>query len=187
MALAVATVGLLCVVVGLLAWVIWRWRRQSAFRQRDDGVARERLEQIVGEVQVVEGRLTTAQAERRSLATGAQALQRDLEQHRKAVGGALDAVTGVRTDLAQVRDDVATLADRCATELEQHRKAVGDVLDAVTGARMDLAQVRDDVATLADRCATELEQHLDEVIDFLTDLVGDDGQPAHDRFVHPGN
>ena len=61
------------------------------------------------------------------------------------------------------------------------------MLAAVTGALTDLKQVRDDVATSADRRATELEQHLDDVIDFLTDLVSDDGQPAHDRFVHPGN
>jgi hypothetical protein len=148
MALAIAAVGLLCVVAGLLAWAVWRWRRQSATRQRDAAAARERLDEVLGEVQVVKTQLATARVELTRATAAGEALQRDLDQH---------------------------------------RKAIGDVLDAVTSARTDLGQVRDDVATSADRRATELEQHLDDVIDFLTDLVSDDGQPAHDRFVHPGS
>ena len=129
MALAVATVGLLCVVVVILAWAVWNRRGRSAARQRNDDAARERLDEIVGEVQVVKARLATAQAElTRSLAAG-EALQRDLDQHQKAIGDVLDAVTGARTDLEQVRDDVATSADRRATELEQH---LDDLIDFLT-------------------------------------------------------
>jgi hypothetical protein len=119
------------------------------------------------------------------------AQQRDADAAaRERLDEILDEMRAVEAQLATARAELTrslTASEALKRDLGQYRKAVGDVLDAVTGARTDLKQVRDDVATSADRRATELERHLDDVVDFLTDLVSDDGQPAHDRFVHPGD
>lgn len=132
--LVVVAVALLGVMVGLLAWIAWRWRGQSVARQREDEEARERLAEVRGEMHAVEDRLLTALTKLdETVKEGALVVDGRLAHHRKAVGDVLEAVASVRQELERVRDDVNVSADRRAAELEQHLDDVVDVITDVVG------------------------------------------------------
>ncbi|MGH8938723.1 MAG: hypothetical protein ACRDV2_05170, partial [Actinomycetes bacterium] len=132
--LVVVAVALLGVMIGLLAWIAWRWRGQSVARQREDEEARERLAEVRGEMHAVEDRLLTALTKLdKTVKEGALVVDGRLAHHRKAVGDVLEAVASARQELERVREDVNVSADRRAAELEQHLDDVVDVITDVVG------------------------------------------------------
>ena len=120
-ALSITAVGLLCLLIGLLIWAVWRWRGQSADRRREESSARDRLTTILGELKGVDAHVVTSKSELvESLTTVAQACRRDQTQQENTSREVLAAIASARSDLEQARVHLATSAKGHAIGLERH-------------------------------------------------------------------
>jgi hypothetical protein len=142
------TVGLLCVLIALLCWAVWRWRNQSADRNLSDDAIGKPL--VLREVQGVDS-LAVAEAPRRDDAGTSREI--------------LSVVTATRSDV----DKLTASADRYATELEWQVDNLAALLAESAGSEGDATSptLRQFVHPDADRLRADDgtgQERLDEVM-----------------------